>query len=317
MYVCAQGQYSWCIDIFISIYFKTSSCNSDPEINTFIYGPPPSINSAHVSCPRWTASYWTHVCWVPQILSSGFPLFLSVAVRWEVTSHFNPRSPASHHPPASPGSLLSCPASPCPPPAFTTLLESWRAVPQLWLMTNKAPCQQQSEREACKTKANGRSLVMSLSSFHGVHSILEFLPCLLMAMHNLTPVKYGRCVVARICPGIPSTTLWNYVPASIIKPSEIIACTWQVRFGHLAWSSPSQKCMRLRKSQEVLFCIKTCMSWQYCSNRPLPSLDLLANFQYHCLSLQSQKWRCSGQNIRLQSSKCAATKPPALAPGTQ
>lgn len=184
-------------------------------------------------------------------------------------------------------------------------------------MTNKAPRQQQSEREACKTKANGRSLVMSFASFHGVHSILEVLPRLLMAMHNLTSVKYGRCVDARICPGIPSTTLWNYVPASIIKPGEIIACTWQVRFGHLAWSSPSQKCMRLRKSQEVLFCIKTCMSWQYCSNRPLPSLDLLANFQYHCLSLQSQKWRCSGQNIRLQSSKCAATKPPALAPGTQ
>lgn len=242
--------------------------------------------------------------------------FLCVAVRWEVTSHLNPRPAASHHPPASPNSLLSCPASLCPP-AFTTLFESWLSVLQLWFMTNKALRQQQSERQACRTKANGRWLVMSSSSFHDVPSILEFLPCLLMAMHNLTLVKYGRCVYVRICPGIPSTTLWNYVPASIIKPFEIIACTWQVRFSHLAWSSPFQKCMRLRKSQEVLFCIKTCMSWQYCSNRPLPSLDLLANFQYHCLSLQSQKWRCSGQNIGLQSSKCAATKPPALAPGTQ
>lgn len=36
--------------------------------------------------------------------------FLRVAGRWEVTSHLNPRSPASHHPPASPGSpaLLPC-----------------------------------------------------------------------------------------------------------------------------------------------------------------------------------------------------------------
>lgn len=61
----------------------------------------------------------------------------SVAVRWEVTSHLNPRPAASHHPPASPDSLLSCPASLCPP-AFTTLFESWLSVLQLWFMTNKS-----------------------------------------------------------------------------------------------------------------------------------------------------------------------------------
>lgn len=115
--------------------------------------------------------------------------FLYVAVWWEVTSHLNPRSPASHHPPASPSSLLSCTASLCPPPAFTTLLESWLAVLTLWFMTNKALRQQQSERQACKTKTNGHLLVMSFSSFHNVHSIWEFLPCLLMVMQHLTPVK--------------------------------------------------------------------------------------------------------------------------------
>lgn len=162
---------------------------------------------------------------------SFLPASLCV-VSWEVTSHLNPRSPASYHPPASPGSLLSCPASLCPPPAFTTLLELWLAGLQLWFMTNKALCQQQSERQACKTKANGRLLVMSIFSSHDVHYILEFLPCSLMAIHNLTPEKHGQCVYVRICPGIPSTTLWNYVPASIIKPCEIIACTWQVRFSH-------------------------------------------------------------------------------------
>lgn len=53
--------------MFISIYFKTSSCDSDPEINTFIYGPPPSINSAPVSTARWTASDWTHVSRAPYL----------------------------------------------------------------------------------------------------------------------------------------------------------------------------------------------------------------------------------------------------------
>lgn len=50
---------------------------------------------------------------------------------------------------------------------------------------------------------------------------------------------------------------------------------------------------------------------------PPTPVDLLANFHYHCLSLQSEKWGCSRQNIEPQSPQCAATKAPALAPGTQ
>lgn len=58
--------------MFISIYFKTSSCGSDPEINTFIYGPPPSINCAPVSSPQCTACDWTHVSRAPALCLSLF-----------------------------------------------------------------------------------------------------------------------------------------------------------------------------------------------------------------------------------------------------
>lgn len=49
-------------------------------------------------------------CMFAEFHRSFLPAFLCVAVRWEVTSHFNPRSPASHHPPAPPrlSALLPC-----------------------------------------------------------------------------------------------------------------------------------------------------------------------------------------------------------------
>lgn len=104
--------------MFISIYFKTSSCDSDPEINTFIYGPPPSINF----CARLFSMMdrlWLDTCKQSStaLSSSLFPsLFFSplaasgfcVAVQWEVTGHSNPTLATAHQPTAFPGSLLSC-----------------------------------------------------------------------------------------------------------------------------------------------------------------------------------------------------------------
>lgn len=97
--------------MFISIYFKTSSCDSDPEINTFIYGPPPSINSAPVSSPRWTASDWTHVSRAPQALIFFF-LLLAVGGNWSLKSKIGcwsssysfPQHPSLSFPPFSPSS---------------------------------------------------------------------------------------------------------------------------------------------------------------------------------------------------------------------
>lgn len=63
--------------MFISIYFRTSSCESDPEINTFIYGPPPTINSGPVCRPRWTDSDWTHGD-TSFLLSLPVPFYFSV-----------------------------------------------------------------------------------------------------------------------------------------------------------------------------------------------------------------------------------------------
>lgn len=110
--------------MFISIYFKTSSCDSDLKINTFIYGPPPTINSAPVPSPRWTASDWTHVSRAPQF--SPFFFFLQaacVALQWEVTGHSNPRLAADHHPiQLSPALCSTVLLSLHPPPVFTSLL---------------------------------------------------------------------------------------------------------------------------------------------------------------------------------------------------
>lgn len=99
--------------MFISIYFKTSSCDSDPGINNFIYGPPPSINSAAVSSSRWTAfrldtwklgspplsgsllfpsvAFLSFFCFFPLLPLTAF----SVAVQWEVTGHSKPRLAAA------------------------------------------------------------------------------------------------------------------------------------------------------------------------------------------------------------------------------
>lgn len=77
--------------MFISIYFRTSSCDSDLKINTFIYGPPPSINSAPVSFLRWTASDWTHVSRAPQLsISTG--VFLFFVLLWLFICHPPPWS---------------------------------------------------------------------------------------------------------------------------------------------------------------------------------------------------------------------------------
>lgn len=117
--------------------------------------------------------------------------------------------------------------------------------------------------------------------------------------------------------GIPLTTLQNCVCTNINKTVRNITRVCRGRFSHLARSPPLRKAKGWGKPGGFYSSQKACMSWHYCSNSPLPSPDLLANFLYHCLSLQSQKWGCTGQNIGLQSSKCVATKPPALAPGTQ
>lgn len=74
--------------MFISIYFKTSFYDCDPEINTLIYGPPASIHSASVSSPAYVVSEWTDVSGAPGLSYSVLAAF-SLATQWEVTGHLN------------------------------------------------------------------------------------------------------------------------------------------------------------------------------------------------------------------------------------
>lgn len=176
--------------MFISIYFKTSSCDSDPEINTFIYGPPPSINF----CARLFSMMdrlWLDTCKQSSTALSSSLFAFCVAVQWEVTGHSNPTLATAHHPKAFPGSLLSCTP---------------------FLLRLSPPCSAHdwqlygSDSWQTKPTANGRlrdahaeqmqmalSSAMSFNSFHAMLSVSPVLPYLSAVMYNLIPVKYSCC----------------------------------------------------------------------------------------------------------------------------
>lgn len=185
--------------MFISIYFKTSSCDSDPGINNFIYGPPPSINSAAVSSSRWTAfrldtwklgspplsgsllfpsvAFLSFFCFFPLLPLTAF----SVAVQWEVTGHSKPRLAAA------PLVILwlwltplprSC-ATLGPPPTPNPTRFDWQLCGCDTCQT-KAP-RRSRERRACRTNANG--LVVSSLSFRAAcHAYM-------VVIYNLIPMK--------------------------------------------------------------------------------------------------------------------------------
>lgn len=233
--------------MFISIYFKTSSCDSDPEINTFIYGPPPSINSAPVSSPRWTASDWTHVSRAPQLslsLSVFFFFLLAafcVAVQWEVTGHSNPRLAAAHHPTAFPGSLLSCPPFPASSSGFhlPALLVTGSSMA---LIHDKQSPQPTAEWETHMQNKCKWPMALSWASFsfHAALSVSPFLPHLWAVMYNLIAMKYSCCVHEDMVwhPFDRTAKLCSYQRNQTV---ENIAWAWRGRFSHLAWSPPFRK----------------------------------------------------------------------------
>lgn len=178
--------------MFISIYFKTSSCDSDPEINTFIYGPPPSINF----CARLLSMMdrlWLDTCKQssmalsssppsPRLAASGF----CVAVQWEVTGHSNPMLAASHHPTASPGPLLSCPPFPASSSGFH-LPARLMTGSSMALIHDKQSPQPTADWE--KHMQNKCTWPLALSWA----SILSMLPCL---SHQFCLTYWRRCIIS-------------------------------------------------------------------------------------------------------------------------